>query len=118
MKELDYNDQCDLVFGRIQRLAQNKPEILDEGDAGMLARRDLDVTGLGVSGQQVSMAFEMAIAIRNRERQHADSIESAWGVIANSLDWSTEGREEWIAAAELWRDTYIVIPTQKVEAGS
>jgi len=35
-------------------------------------------------------------------------IEMAWGVIANATDWDRDDRVEWRAAAERWRDEYLL----------
>lgn len=68
---LDYNDQCDLVFGRISRLIMEKPEarIVDVGELGELG---LDVTGLGVSGAQVEMALDKARLIADLGDMHKE----------------------------------------------
>jgi hypothetical protein len=58
--EVDYNDQCDLVFGRISRLILEEPEARNAEDIGELVELGLDVTGLGVSGAQVEMALDKA----------------------------------------------------------
>ena len=54
--ELDYNDQCDLVYGRLCRLSAANPEVL-KASVGQLKELGLILKGLGVSGAQVEMAF-------------------------------------------------------------
>lgn len=49
--KLDYNDQCDIVYGRLRRLVTEKPEMLDQLDT--LSAADLGISGLGLSGVQV-----------------------------------------------------------------
>lgn len=104
MKDLDYNDQCDLVFGRIRRLVDKKPELLEHLDG--LSAVDLGVDGLGLSGEQVAMVIEQVRAEKAQVREFQESVEDGWGVIANALDWDAEGREEWRTAAKRWRDRY------------
>lgn len=103
--ELDYDDQCDFVFGRLRRLANDKPEAL-EWDLAGLALAGLKVGELGVSGEQVQMAFEQLKAEKAQVRELQESVEDGWCVIANASDWDAEGREEWRVAAERWRDRY------------
>ena len=57
---LDYNDQCDLAFGRISRLIMDQPQAAHVEDIGELGELGLDVTGLGISGEQVEMALDKA----------------------------------------------------------
>jgi hypothetical protein len=58
---MDYNDQCDIVFGRIFRLLNENPEACKVTDAGELIALGLDVSGLGLSGEQMTMAFSHAV---------------------------------------------------------
>ena len=102
MKTLDYNDQCDLAFGRLRRLVDKKPELLER--LGSLSAVELGIDGLGLSGEQGSMVVQQILAQEAALTRHADSIEAAWGVIANATDWDRDDRQEWRAAAERWRD--------------
>jgi len=100
--ELDYNDQCDLAYGRISRLAQQKPEILESQDIGVVAE---SVKGLGLSGDQVETVFIYLKAQRSERSSLREAVEVAWGVIANAKGWD-EGSSEWKSAAEDWRDRH------------
>lgn len=53
--ELDYNDQCDIVYGRLRRLVNEDPSILKKDDIIAFALPYLK--GLGLSGGQVEMVF-------------------------------------------------------------
>ncbi len=54
--KLDYEDQCDLVYGRLRRLVSEKPELLEHLSG--LSAVDLGIDGLGLSGEQVAMVIE------------------------------------------------------------
>jgi hypothetical protein len=61
--QLDYNDQCDIVYGRIARL--NLPlGVLAAVCAEDLPKLGLVTEGLGVSGNQV----EEALSVTKEER--------------------------------------------------
>lgn len=100
--ELDYNDQCDLAFGRLRRLVDKKPELLKHLSG--LSAIDLGVDGLGLSGEQVGQVIQQIQAIEAQDKRHVDSTEAAWGLIANATDWDRDDRKEWREAAERWRD--------------
>tara|TARA_R110000851_G_scaffold120002_1_gene248105 strand:- start:40732 stop:41169 length:438 start_codon:yes stop_codon:yes gene_type:complete len=99
---LSYDDQCDLVYGRLRRLVADNPEVLASADN--LVYNGLDVQGLGLSGEQVSMVLEQLRGERQQTRDLQEAVEMGWGVIANASDWSDDTRKEWNGAAEHWRD--------------
>ena len=113
MEKLDYNDQCDLVFGRIRRLVDQRPEVFDVTDASDLPGLGLDVSGLGVSGNQVQLALDQAKLEYELMRDAWALIDKALGwrgdggaVIAHLIDRDGGGRADWRVAAERWRDRY------------
>lgn len=69
-------------------------------------RVGLETTGLcGIA----LIREHLAACTKNQEISKDDllnHLDTAWGVIANALDWDTEGRDEWCAAAGKWRDRW------------
>lgn len=61
---------------------------------------------LGFEDGQETTAAQADAELEARDRAHLDVVERAWGIIANagSGEWQHACTEEWIAAAERFRD--------------
>ena len=103
--ELDYNDQCDLVFGRIRRLFAEDNGLDEDANLDEMIAAGFDIKGLGLSGNQVYMAFDQFQAERDQVRKLRKSIEEAWGLLERAL--GGHGIfDPWDVDAYVWRDRH------------
>jgi hypothetical protein len=108
--ELSYNDQCDILRGRISRLAACNPGLLQRPlESRRLKECGLDVSGLGVSREQADMALAAVAVSEERVQNLKEAVIEAWSIIGQAKDWHCpEGESEsrWIGSVRDWYDAF------------